>query len=136
MRRLFLKVFLSFWMTVILTGISLVLAFALQPQGVPSRWHAGLEDTVMYSGAVAAGAFEQGGATAASEYISRLSEDAHIHACIFDGSGNALAGEYCSEFTGIAARIARNAHRRTADYRGTTKRSGRVRDGVAQGRTW
>jgi two-component system sensor histidine kinase CpxA len=107
MPRLFLKIFLWFWVTVVLTGISLVLAFVLQPQGVPSRWHAGLEDTVKYFGAAAVGALEQDGVAGASGYIHRLSEDAHIHACIFDSAGNALAGEYCSEFTDMAVHVAK-----------------------------
>jgi len=105
MRRLFLKIFLWFWATVILIGISLVLAWVLQPQSVPSSWHAGLAVTARYFGTAAVGTFEQGGAAAASEYIHRLSEDAHIHACIFDSSGNALAGEYCLEFIGMAEHV-------------------------------
>lgn len=107
MPRLFLKIFLWFWATVVLTGTSLVLAFVWQPQGAPSRWHASLADTARYFGAAAVGALEQGGVPAASEYINRLAEDAHIHGCIFDDAGNALAGEYCSEFTGMAAHVAK-----------------------------
>ncbi len=102
MRHLFLKIFLWFWATVILTGISLVLAFVLQPASVPSRWHAGFEDTARYFGTAAAGALEQGGASAASEYIHRLSEDAHIHGCLFDEAGHPLAGEYCPEFEAMS----------------------------------
>ncbi|WP_051978914.1 ATP-binding protein [Edaphobacter aggregans] len=105
MRHLFLKIFLWFWATVILTGISLVLAWVLQPASVPSRWHAGFEDTARYFGTAAAGAFEQSGASAASEYIHRLSEDAHIHACLFDDAGHPLAGEYCPEFEVMTAHI-------------------------------
>ena len=106
MRHLFVKIFLWFWATVILTGISLVLAFFLQSANVPSRWHAGFEDTARYFGTAAAGAFEQGGASAASEYIQRLSEDAHIHGCLFDNAGHPLAGEYCAEFKAMGAHIA------------------------------
>ena len=107
MRHLFLKIFLWFWATVILTGISLVLIWVLQPASVPSRWHAGFEDTAKYFGTAAASAFEQGGASAASEYIHRLSEDARIHGCLFDNAGRALAGEYCPEFEAIGAHFAR-----------------------------
>ena len=107
MRHLFLKIFLWFWATVILTGISLALAWVLQPASVPSRWHAGFEDTARYFGTAAAGEFEQGGASAASEYIHRLSEDAHIHGCLFDHEGRPLAGEYCPEFEAMAAHVAR-----------------------------
>ncbi len=107
MPRLFVKIFLWFWATVILTGISLVLAFVLQPQSVPSRWHASLSDTAKYFGATVAEEFEQGGAPAATSAIQRLSDDAHIHACIFDTLGKPLAGGHCSEFTQIAGRVAK-----------------------------
>ena len=106
MQRLFLKIFLWFWLTVILTGISLVLAFILQPRGVPSQWNALLADSTRYIGSGAVRALEDGGAPAASEYINRLSQDAHIHACIFDRTGQVLAGEYCSEFTGMVRQVA------------------------------
>jgi two-component system sensor histidine kinase CpxA len=105
MPRLFVKIFLSFWLTVLVIGISLVLAFMLQPTNVPSKWHASLADTTRFFGAAAIRAFERGGAPAAIEYIHSLSEDAHIHGCIFDASGNALAGESCAELIGLAARV-------------------------------
>lgn len=107
MPRLFIKVFLSFWSTVVLIGISLVLAFLLQPANVPSKWHAGLADTTHFFGTAAVRAFERGGASAAVGYIHALSEDAHIHGCIFDTSGDALAGESCAELSGLAARLVR-----------------------------
>jgi two-component system, OmpR family, sensor histidine kinase CpxA len=106
MRHLFVKIFLWFWATVILTGISLVLAFFLQSANVPSRWHAGFEDTARYFGTAAARTFEQGGVSAAAEYIHRLSEDAHIHGCLFDDAGHPLAGEYCPEFQAMGAHVA------------------------------
>jgi two-component system, OmpR family, sensor histidine kinase CpxA len=107
MPRLFVKIFLSFWATVVVIGISLVLAFVLQPSNVPSKWHAGLADTTGFFGTAAVRAFERGGAPAAVGYIHALSEDAHIHGCIFDASGNALAGESCAELVGLAARLVR-----------------------------
>ena len=105
MPRLFVKIFLSFWATVVVIGISLVLAFVLQPANIPSKWHAVLTDTARYFGTAAVRAFERGGAPAALEYIHALSEDAHIQGCVFDGSGNALAGESCAEFSGLASRV-------------------------------
>jgi hypothetical protein len=111
MPRLFVKIFLWFWATVVLTGISLVLAFVLEPQSVPSRWQASLADTARYFGTAAVGALEQGGAAGATSYIHQLGEDAHIHACLFDATGDTagtlLAGEHCAEFAGLAAHVAK-----------------------------
>lgn len=107
MSRLFLKIFLWFWATFIVTEVSLVLVWVLQPASVPSLWHAGFEDTARYFGTAATGTFEQEGTAAASEYIHRLSEDAHIHGCLFDNAGLPLAGEFCSEFEAMAAQVAK-----------------------------
>jgi two-component system sensor histidine kinase CpxA len=107
MRHLFLKIFLWFWATVIVIGIALVLAWVLQPASVPSRWHADFEDTAKYFGTAAASAFEQGGVSATSTYIHRLSKDGNIHGCLFDDAGHPLAGEYCPEFEALAGHVAR-----------------------------
>jgi two-component system sensor histidine kinase CpxA len=107
MPRLFVKIFLSFWLTVVVIGVSLVLAFLLQPSNVPSKWHASLTDTTRFFGTAAVRAYERGGAPAAVGYIHALSEDAHIHGCVFDASGHALAGESCAELSGLAARLVR-----------------------------
>jgi len=121
MRHLFVKIFLWFWATVILTGISLVLAFFLQSVNVPSRWHAGFEDTARYFGTAAAATFEQGGVSAADEYIHRLSEDAHIHGCLFDDAGHPLAGEYCPEFEAMGAHVANGKPSDSAMQRGLAR---------------
>jgi two-component system sensor histidine kinase CpxA len=121
MPRLFVKIFLSFWVTVVVIGISLVLAFMLQPSNVPSQWHAGLADTTRFFGTAAVRAFERGGASSAVEYIHSLSEDAHIHGCVFDASGNALAGESCAELSGLAARLVRGDSSAQDMRRGLTR---------------
>lgn len=107
MRHLFLKIFLAFWATAILTGISLMLVWILQSASVPAHWHAGFEDTAKYYGTAAAGAFDQGGEMAAYDFIHSLAEDAHIHGCLFNDAGQPLAGEFCSEFQVMGARAAR-----------------------------
>jgi two-component system, OmpR family, sensor histidine kinase CpxA len=129
MPRLFVKIFLWFWATVVLTGISLVLAFVLQPRSVPSQWQSSLADTARYFGTAAVGAFEQGGIAAGTQYTHQLFKDAHIHACLFDTMGDAtgdtlgrpLAGESCMEFTGIVAHVAKGEPRAYEMRRGLVR---------------
>ena len=106
MRSLFLKIFLWFWVTVIVTGVALVLTFILEPQSVPSRWRAALTDTARYSGVIAVEEFEKGGAPAAAAYIDRLEHETQLQACLFDAAGNPAAGEGCGLFTDIVAHVA------------------------------
>jgi len=106
MPGLFVKIFIWFWATVVLTCLSLVLAFALQPHGVPSRWHSSLEDATKYYGTAAVGVLNQRGAPEASTFIGQLSEDTHVRACLFDDRGLVLAGWDCSEFKRDVDRVA------------------------------
>jgi len=105
--RLFVKVFLWFWATVVLTGISVVLAFLLQAQSGQSHGRQSLPDTARYFGTATALAFEQGGVSSASRYLDELSQDEHIRACLFDKAANLVAGNGCATFTELAARVAR-----------------------------
>jgi two-component system sensor histidine kinase CpxA len=129
MPRLFVKIFLWFWATVVLTGISLALAFVLQPQSVPSHWQASLADAAKYFGTAAVGALEVGGIAAATRYTHQLSEDANIHACLFDTMGNSLAGESCSEFTGIASHVAKGEPKAYEMRRGLVRMAIPIRSG-------
>lgn len=127
MPRLFLKIFLWFWVTVILTGVSLVLAFLFQPRSVPSRWHAGFTDTAMYFGTAASNAFDLGGRPAAARYLHQLLEDTHIHACLFDDDGRPLAGERCPEFASMVARVIHGAPMSSDMHHGLARIAVRLR---------
>ncbi|GGG81995.1 ATP-binding protein [Edaphobacter dinghuensis] len=107
MQRLFVKIFLWFWATVVLTGITLVLAFALQPQSVPSHWQKSLEDTTRYFGSAAVETFEQGDVTEPTRHMHRhfSMDDAHVRACLFDAVGKPLAGQDCAEFSKLVTHI-------------------------------
>jgi two-component system, OmpR family, sensor histidine kinase CpxA len=105
MRSLFLKIFLWFWSTVMVTGIALVLTFILEPRSVPSRWHATLTDTARYSGMVAVEEVEVGGAPAASAYVERLEDEMHLRACLFDLVGDPIAGKDCETFEDMISHV-------------------------------
>lgn len=105
MRSLFLKIFLWFWATVIVTGIALILTFILEPRNVPSRWHSSLMDTARYSGAMAVEEAERGGASAASAYIDRIEQETHLRTCLFDSAGALVAGSGCESFRTMTSRV-------------------------------
>lgn len=101
MRSLFLKMFLWFWATVVLTGIALILTFVLQPGGVPSRWHAALGETARVYGRAAVAEMERGGPAAAAAYLDDLERNAHTAACLFNQDGTEIAGNGCASFHGL-----------------------------------
>ena len=65
-RSLFLKIFLWFWATAILTGMALVLMFILEPQSVPSQWRTMLIETARYMGTSVVAKADVGGGEEAS----------------------------------------------------------------------
>jgi len=106
MRSLFLKIFLWFWATVILTGVALVLTFVLQPGGVPAQWHVALTETARIYGKAAVGELERGGPGQAEAYLEDLAQSAHIRACLFDQHGSEIAGKGCNTFRSLLQRAA------------------------------
>lgn len=106
MRSLFLKIFLWFWATAILTGVALILTFVLQPGGVPARWHMALSETARMYGRAAVGEMEHGGPAAVADYLQDLSRSAHTQACLFDHNGTAVAGSACDTFLPLVRRAA------------------------------
>jgi two-component system sensor histidine kinase CpxA len=104
-RSLFLKIFLWFWATVIATGIALVATWiVLQPKNIPSQSQTNLADTAWVSGAATVNELERQGAPAASAYMTQLSQKTHLKSCLFDSSGNVLAGTGCANFDDIGTR--------------------------------
>jgi two-component system sensor histidine kinase CpxA len=113
MRSLFLKIFLWFWATAILTGVALVLAFVLQRDSVPERWHAMLEDSARFSGTLAVETFERDGPTSAASYLSKLETNSHVRTCLFNHEGRPISGGGCGAFEDTAGRVTAS---RKADF--------------------
>jgi two-component system sensor histidine kinase CpxA len=105
MRSLFFKIFVWFWATVIATGVALVLTFILEPRSVPSRWHAALIDTARYSGTIAVETAERDGSASAAAYLARIEDETHMKACLFDSSGNMIAGIGCGSFQSMTLHV-------------------------------
>ncbi|HEY1579791.1 MAG TPA: ATP-binding protein [Terracidiphilus sp.] len=104
-RSLLLKIFLWFWVTVIVTGIALVLTFILEPRGVPKQWHSSLTESARYSGTIAVQTLERNGPASASTYLSQLERETYLKACLFDLSGNVIAGNNCASFHSMAVNV-------------------------------
>jgi two-component system sensor histidine kinase CpxA len=113
-QSLFLKIFFWFWATAIATGIALLITFIFGPGRVPSRWHSSLTDTARSSGMIALAELERGGVPAASSYIANFERDTRLRACLFDMSGNPVAGRRCETFADIRSRAARS---RSSEFR-------------------
>lgn len=90
MNRLFLKVFLWFWATVIILGISLVLSFVLGPKGTFMPW----QNTQWVASRVVA-AMDAHGTAGANDLLSGLEKSHMFEACLFDEPGNPVAGGHC-----------------------------------------
>ena len=105
MRSLFLKIFLWFWITVIATGIALVVTWIiLEPKNVQSQVQTLLANTALASGTVAVDELEREGLSAASAYMQGFSQKSHLKVCLFDTSGQTLSGSDCAVFDDVVAR--------------------------------
>jgi two-component system sensor histidine kinase CpxA len=110
-RSLFLKIFLWFWVTVIVTGIALVSTWIiLQPKNVQTQSQINLADTAWVSGTSAIEALERQGTPAVSAYMGQLGQRTHLKSCLFDSTGNVLAGSDCAGFDRIAAQASTSSH--------------------------
>jgi two-component system sensor histidine kinase CpxA len=104
-QSLFLKIFLWFWATVIVTGITLIATWIiLQPKNVQSSSQTGLADTAWVSGTSAVSELEQHGISAVSAYVQQLGQKTHLKSCLFDAAGNVIAGGDCANFDDLGAR--------------------------------
>lgn len=105
MRSLFLKIFLAFWATAIITCIALVLTVILGPGNVPSYWRSALTDTGTNAGMSVIWEFEAGGAPAASAKLKRTESETHLRACLFDLAGSPISGKNCRIFKDMVSRV-------------------------------
>ena len=104
MRSLFLKIFLWFWLTVVVVGSALVITWNLQPEVVTSRWRASTADAVKLYAQSAAEEVDRYGLAALGNYLQRLDSSAHVHAALFDESGKLIAGSMNDTGSALATR--------------------------------
>jgi two-component system, OmpR family, sensor histidine kinase CpxA len=102
---LFLKIFLWFWATAIVTAIAFVLAFILGPQSVPALWYSTLTDTARYAGQTAIERVETSGSQAVSAYLGRQHDQTGLQSCLFDVRGQLVSGQQCGRIVGMFSQL-------------------------------
>jgi signal transduction histidine kinase len=90
---LFLKIFLWFWMTVILLGVSLVLSFVLGPKGSYMPWQ-----NMQWVARRVVGEMDAHGTAGANDVLRGMEQGQQLQACLFDETGAAIAGDHCELF--------------------------------------
>jgi two-component system sensor histidine kinase CpxA len=91
-RSLFIKIFLSFWLTVVLIGAAVAVTWAFQPDVVISRWRSVTSQALEFYAQSAAEVSDRQGPTALNEYLDRLNRNSHIRAALVDEHGTPVAG--------------------------------------------
>lgn len=108
MRSLFLKIFLWFWGTAIVTTAAIVLAFVIGPQSVPALWFKTLTETARYIGETAIEKVEAGGPEAGSAYLAHRQDQSGLRACLFDTRGQRVSGQNCGGLPEMVSQLTRS----------------------------
>jgi signal transduction histidine kinase len=106
MRSLFLKIFLWFWVTVLLIGVAIVITWSLQPEILYTRWQALMSEVLSTHAQNAADMLERRGPQAAAAYLQRLNQLGRMQTALLDDHGKTLLG---ADLHGEAARVAARA---------------------------
>jgi signal transduction histidine kinase len=105
MRSLFLKIFLWFWITVLLIGVAIVLTWSLQPEIVFTRWQALMTEALATHAQNVAEIVERQGPPAAADYLRRLNRIGRMQTALLDDHGQVLLGKPSAEAAQVAARV-------------------------------
>lgn len=109
MRSLFLKVFLWFWLAMVLVIGALVITSYFTRREPAMRPPQFIEGIVSAYSRMAVETFERDGASALSSYLQRLERETDVRAYLFDQNGSELAGRESSvpDVKDMAERVAR-----------------------------
>jgi len=106
MRSLFLRIFVTFWATVVLIGLAFVITWNIQPELVISRWRSATGDATALYAQSCAEELDRYGQAALRDYLQRLENGSHIHAAFFDAKGVLLAGTDTPEARAAMEKVA------------------------------
>ncbi len=102
MRSLFLKIFLIFWVTMVVVGAVLIYTWGIQPEVIVSRWRGATSDAVALYAQSAAEQLDRYGMVALNNFLQRLDASSHIRAAMFDETGQLIAGKVSKEARELA----------------------------------
>lgn len=105
MRSLFLRIFLWFWATVIVTGIALIVTLTIEPRSLPPRLSTAPGDLAHHWGMMAVQTAEREGIGSASIYLEKNASETHLASCLFDSTGKVLGGSHCEGFLDMARHV-------------------------------
>jgi two-component system sensor histidine kinase CpxA len=90
LRSLFLKVFLWFWLAMVLVIAALAfVSYLMRPEPRTPQFMEGLMEAFSHT---AVDAYEHGGTAALDSFLQHIRYEAGVHACLFDADGKELAG--------------------------------------------
>jgi two-component system sensor histidine kinase CpxA len=88
-RSLFLKVFLWFWLAMVLVIAALAfVSYLTRPEPRTPQFMEGLMEAYSHT---AVGEYERGGTAALDSFLRHIQYEAGVHACLFDAGGKELA---------------------------------------------
>jgi len=104
-RSLFLKIFLWFWIMMVLIDVASFAVWILQPEIVVSRWQSATSHALSLYAQQATDIYDTAGTKGLNEFLDRLHRSANISAFVYDERGNPLNGSPPTE-AGTLARAA------------------------------
>lgn len=105
MRSLFLKIFLTFWATVLLMGLVMVVTWNMQSDVVISRWQASTADAVRLYAQGSAEEMDRYGRESLENYFQRLESVTRMRPVLYDEGGKAIAGWDTENARALAADV-------------------------------
>jgi two-component system sensor histidine kinase CpxA len=93
MRSLFLKIFLTFWATLLLIAMAFALMFWLRMDNPEPRLRAGAAAAANVFGGAAVEEFERHNTEALEKYLTRIRENTRLNASLYTADGRLLGGE-------------------------------------------
>ena len=119
MRSLFLRIFVSFWATVLLIMLAVFITWSMQPELIVARWRAVTRDATTLYAQSCAEEIDRYGQNALRNYLERLESSAHIRAAFYDDKGNLLAGTDSEEARAAAQKVSETGEPEFSITRGT-----------------